>query len=41
MANITKILPEQSQHLTKYDCSIEVGENISSLDQQFETFCYI
>ena len=40
MANIIKILHEQCQHLTKHDCSIEVGEDILSLDQQFETFCY-
>ena len=40
MANIIKILPEQCQHPTEHDCLIEVGEDISSLDQQFETFCY-
>ena len=40
MANIMKILPEQCQHLTEHDCLIEVGEDILSLDQQFETFCY-
>ena len=40
MANIIKILPEQCQHLTEHDCLIEVGEDILSLDQQFETFCY-
>ena len=40
MTNIIKILPEQCQHLTEHDCLIEVGEDILSLDQQFETFCY-
>ena len=40
MANNIKILPEQCLHLTKHDCLIEVGEDILSLDQQFETFCY-
>ena len=40
MANIIKILPEQCQHLTKHECLIEVGEDILSLDQQFETFYY-
>ena len=35
-----KILPEQCQHQTEHDCLIEVGEDILSLDQQFETFCY-
>ena len=41
MDNIINILPEQSQHLTKYDHLIEVGEDISSQDQHSETFCYI
>ena len=40
MTNIIKILPEQYQHLSEHDCLIEVGEDILSLDQQFETFCY-
>ena len=40
MANIMKILPEQCQHQTEHDCLIEVGEDILSLDQKFETFCY-
>ena len=40
MANIVKIWVEQCQHLAKHDCLIEVGEDILSLDQQFETFCY-
>ena len=40
MTNIIKILPEQCQHLSEHDCLIEVGEDILSLDQQFETFCY-
>ena len=35
MANIIKILHEQSQHLTKHVCLIEVDEDILSLDQQF------
>ena len=26
--------------LTVHDCLIEVGDDILSLDQQFETFCY-
>ena len=33
-------MPEQCQHLTEHDCLFEVGEDILSLDQQFETFCY-
>ena len=40
MANIIKILPGQCQHLTKHDSLIEVGEDILSMDQQFEIFCY-
>ena len=40
MTNIIKILPEQYQHLSEHDCLIEVGEDILSLDPQFETFCY-
>ena len=40
MTNIIKILPEQCQHLSEHDCLIEVDEDILSLDQQFETFCY-
>ena len=40
MANIMEILPEQCQHITEHDCLFEVVEDILSLDQQFETFCY-
>ena len=40
MANIIKILSEQCQHLSKHDCLTEIGEDILSLDQQFEIFCY-
>ena len=40
MANIVKILPENSEHLTNHDCLIEVSEDILFLHQKFETFCY-
>ena len=40
MANTMKVLSKQSNHPTKHDCLIEVGDVILSLDQQFETFCY-
>ena len=40
MASIIKILPEQCQHLAMHDCLFEVGEDILSMNQQFEIFCY-